>query len=130
MPTNKYYAGSSSDHFDGLRFFNLDQIDTDRSLRDVLRWKFKETAARWPASVPGRQVLPDERVAGLRVTMVGHATVLIQSGSLNVLTDPVWSARCRHSPICRRSTSCCSATTIMTIWTWTRCASCTPHTGR
>jgi L-ascorbate metabolism protein UlaG (beta-lactamase superfamily) len=97
MPTNKYYAGSSSDHFDGLRFFNLDQIDTDRSLRDVLRWKFKETAARWPTLVPGRQVVPEERVAGLRVTMVGHATVLIQSGSLNVLTDPVWSARC--SPV-------------------------------
>jgi L-ascorbate metabolism protein UlaG (beta-lactamase superfamily) len=98
MPkTNKYYAGSPSDHFDGLRFFNLDQLDTDRSLADVLRWKFKETAARWPASVPGRQVVPDERVTGLRVTMVGHATVLIQSGSLNVLTDPLWSER--SSPV-------------------------------
>jgi L-ascorbate metabolism protein UlaG (beta-lactamase superfamily) len=95
--TNRYYAGSPSDHFDGLRFFNLDRLDTDRSLVDVLRWKFKETAARWPASVPGRQVVPDERVAGLRITMVGHATVLIQSGSINVLTDPVWSER--SSPV-------------------------------
>ena len=93
MPKNKYYAGAPSDHFDGLLFFNLDHLDTDRSLAEVLRWKFKETAARWPTSVPGRQVVPDERVAGLRVTMIGHATVLIQSASLNVLTDPVWSQR-------------------------------------
>jgi L-ascorbate metabolism protein UlaG (beta-lactamase superfamily) len=27
------------------------------------------------------------------VTIVGHASVLIQAGGLNVLTDPVWSAR-------------------------------------
>jgi len=91
--TNKYYAGSPSDHFDGVRFFNLDRIHTDRSIGDLLRWKLRETSARWPASVPGAQAVPDERVAGLRVTMVGHATVLIQSGSLNVLTDPVWSQR-------------------------------------
>ena len=29
----------------------------------------------------------------LRVTMVGHATILVQSAGLNVLTDPVWSDR-------------------------------------
>lgn len=93
VKANKYYAGSPSAHFDGVRFFNLDQLNADRSLGDLLRWKLKEMPARWPASVPGVQAVPDERVAGLRVTMVGHATVLIQSGLLNVLTDPVWSER-------------------------------------
>ncbi|MFT9417975.1 MBL fold metallo-hydrolase [Acetobacter sp.] len=29
----------------------------------------------------------------LRITMVGHATVLIQAAGLNILTDPVWSER-------------------------------------
>ena len=29
----------------------------------------------------------------LRVTMVNHATVLLQMDSLNILTDPVWSAK-------------------------------------
>jgi L-ascorbate metabolism protein UlaG (beta-lactamase superfamily) len=38
-------------------------------------------------------VKPDARVAALRVTMVGHATVLIQAAGLNLLTDPLWSAR-------------------------------------
>ncbi|WP_244884354.1 MBL fold metallo-hydrolase [Sphingobium cupriresistens] len=29
----------------------------------------------------------------MRITMVGHATLLIQTGGLNILTDPVWSDR-------------------------------------
>ena len=32
---------------------------------------------------------PDE----IRMTLVGHATVLIQVGGLNLLTDPIWSSR-------------------------------------
>jgi L-ascorbate metabolism protein UlaG (beta-lactamase superfamily) len=38
-------------------------------------------------------IIPDVQVEELRVTMVGHATLLIQVGGLNVLTDPVWSER-------------------------------------
>lgn len=90
---NDYYDGPMSDHFDGVRFFNPGHPDTDRSLGDMLRWKFREKAARWPKSVPGRQVVPDARVEGLRITMVGHATLLIQAAGLNLLTDPLWSDR-------------------------------------
>jgi L-ascorbate metabolism protein UlaG (beta-lactamase superfamily) len=95
---NPYYSGPPSDHFDGLRFFNPDHPATDRSLRDILRWKLKETAAPWPRSVPVRQTIPDARIAGLRATIVGHASVLIQAGGLNVLTDPVWSERASPLP--------------------------------
>ncbi len=94
MPSgNKYYDGPPSDHFDGLRFFNPDHPDTDRSLRQVLRWKLRETAAKWPKSVATSPAKPQERVSGLRMTMVGHATLLIQAAGLNVLTDPLWSER-------------------------------------
>jgi L-ascorbate metabolism protein UlaG (beta-lactamase superfamily) len=95
---NPYYSGLPSDHFDGVRFFNPDHPDTDRGLRDLLRWKLKGTAAPWPRSVPGQQTIPDPRVAGLRATVVGHASVLIQAGGLNVLTDPVWSDRASPVP--------------------------------
>lgn len=90
---NKYYQGPVSDHFDGVQFFNPGHADTDRSLRDMLRWKLGAKPARWPAAVAARQVVPERRVAALRVTMVGHATLLIQAAGLNVLTDPVWSER-------------------------------------
>ena len=93
MTGNRYYQGPASDHFDGRRFFNPGQPPTDRSLADIWRWRRTSKPARWPAAVPVTPTRPDERVDGLRVTMVGHATLLIQAGGLNILTDPVWSER-------------------------------------
>jgi L-ascorbate metabolism protein UlaG (beta-lactamase superfamily) len=90
---NRYYAGPPSDHFDGTRFFNPGQPATDRGLRDMLRWKLAGGAQTWPAMVPVTQVRPDARVAGLRITMVGHAALLIQAAGVNILTDPLWSDR-------------------------------------
>ena len=90
---NHYYQGPIADHFDGLRFFNLNNVDTDRSLADLLRWRLRERAAAWPRSIRVQQTVPPEEVTGLRATIVGHASVLIQSGGLNVLTDPVWSEK-------------------------------------
>lgn len=97
-PVNPYYSGLPSDHFDGLRFFNPDHAQTDRSFGDLLRWKLKEKSAAWPRRVPVQQTVPDARHAGLRVTIVGHASVLIQGGGLNVLTDPIWSERASPLP--------------------------------
>ena len=95
---NPYYSGRPSDHFDGTRFFNPDHPATDRDLRDLLRWKLKGKSALWPRSVAPRQAVPDARVDGLRATIVGHASVLIQAGGRNVLTDPVWSQRASPLP--------------------------------
>ena len=89
---NRYYAGPVSDHFDGTVFFNPEGMRTN-GLRDLLRWQMNSTRADWPDAVAVTPTVPDERVADLRVTMVGHATVLIQAGGLNVLVDPIWSRR-------------------------------------
>jgi L-ascorbate metabolism protein UlaG (beta-lactamase superfamily) len=93
MARNPYYRGPASDHFDGTRFFNPGEPDTDRTLGDVLRWRRSVPDNPWPGSVAVTPVVPEARVEGLRVTMVGHATVLIQLAGLNLLTDPVWSQR-------------------------------------
>lgn len=90
---NRYHRGPASDHFDGERFFNPGQPATDRSLRDIWRWRRESRPARWPAAVPVAPARPERAVDRLRVTMVGHATLLIQAGGFNLLTDPVWSAR-------------------------------------
>jgi L-ascorbate metabolism protein UlaG (beta-lactamase superfamily) len=95
---NRYYTGPPTDHFDGRRFFNPDHPDTDRSLREILRWKLREKSASWPRSIPMQQTVPGPRIEGPRATIVGHASVLIQSGGLNVLTDPVWSERASPLP--------------------------------
>lgn len=95
-PRNPYYNGPISDHFDGTQFFNPGG-DPPRGLRDLLRWQFGGGRARWPKSAPSPfpPARPKERIDGrdLRVTMVGHATLLIQVAGLNILTDPVWSPR-------------------------------------
>ena len=93
MPSNRYYSGPPSDHFDGLRFFNPGQPATDRSLGDVLRWQFGGQRAAWPKMVAVDRPVPAARIDGLRITMVGHATLLIQVAGINLLTDPVWSDR-------------------------------------
>ena len=89
---NRYYSGPVSDHFDGTAFFNPGG-SAPRGFGDLLKWQFGGNRADWPASVAVTQTAPEATVADLRVTMVGHATLLIQAGDLNILTDPVWSRR-------------------------------------
>ena len=93
---NPYYNGPASDHFNGTHFFNPDGIEP-LGFGDLLRWQFGGGRQPWPKSVPSPYAAakPDARVDGqdLRVTMVGHATLLVQVAGLNILTDPVWSER-------------------------------------
>lgn len=92
---SKYYQGPVSDHFDGTRFFNPGK-PMNKGLWDVIKWRWTRQPESWPAysELPCTDK-PPQRVAGnqLRVSMVGHVTVLIQTQGLNILTDPVWSDR-------------------------------------
>ncbi|MBC7792201.1 MAG: MBL fold metallo-hydrolase [Clostridia bacterium] len=79
--------------FDGKTFHNIGTVE-DRSFKDVMRWQLTKQTAKWPRQVPlATSTKPDTRVDGLRVTMVNHATLLIQMDGQNILTDPVWSER-------------------------------------
>lgn len=96
---NPYYSGPVSDHFDGLNFFNPDGYPP-KGFVDLLKWQMGGGRKKWPAEYPSpHKDTPPSAVNGgdLRVSFVGHATVLIQTNGLNILTDPVWSQRC--SPV-------------------------------
>ncbi|RXF70297.1 MBL fold metallo-hydrolase [Hansschlegelia zhihuaiae] len=92
---NPYYEGPVTDHFDGLRFFNPDHrwsktpVEAFRALTLAEKEPWPLT---WPSPFADR---PPARVegAGLRLAAIGHATHLIQTAGLNLLTDPVWSER-------------------------------------
>jgi L-ascorbate metabolism protein UlaG (beta-lactamase superfamily) len=92
------YAGESP-NFDGERFVNQLPID-HAGVGKFIRWQLTsdsgpfelvEDAAAGPP--------PPERIGGgaMRVTFVGHATLLVQTAALNILTDPIWSER--SSPV-------------------------------
>ncbi|NNM77323.1 Zn-dependent hydrolase [Sphingomonas sp. ID1715] len=95
-----YYRGPVSAHFDGERFFNPDGEDTAAPPTGGSRLGFfarfltgSDGRPPWPESVPVTPTRPPARVEGERmlVTWIGHATVLVQTAGLNILTDPIWS---------------------------------------
>ena len=93
---NRYYSGPPSEHFDGTLFFNPDGQMPGR-FTDLLKWQLSGERSKWPAANPSpfEPAEPAARIdgSGLRLTMVGHSTLLIQTAGLNILTDPVWSPR-------------------------------------
>ncbi|MCO6188118.1 MBL fold metallo-hydrolase [Rhizobium sp. L1K21] len=95
-PDNPYYQGPVSDHFDGMRFF-VPGGEAPGNLASLLKWQFREKRHKWPKSYPSpfHGTVPEPRVEGSRmvVTMIGHASLLIQTAGVNILTDPVWSNR-------------------------------------
>ena len=91
----RYYDGPVSDHFDGSRFFDPHGV-LPNSTADLLRWYTGRSRAAWPAWAPSPYAdRPPERIAGAewRISFVGHATVLLQTAGVNILTDPWWSER-------------------------------------
>jgi len=89
-----YYDGPVTAHFDGTQFRNPGGLPP-RGFGDFLRWQLGEGKVGWPETRPSA-FQPDQPPAGsraLRVAMVGHASLLIQGGGLNILADPVWSDR-------------------------------------
>ncbi len=82
-----------SDHFDGRHFFNptLDNARPASALPKMLA----EKREPWPASipVPQRAPLPHDDSAWVTLTFVGHSTFIIQTSSITIITDPVFSER-------------------------------------
>jgi L-ascorbate metabolism protein UlaG (beta-lactamase superfamily) len=83
-----------SDHFNGKTFF---QAHNERSgrLRDLLRWRFTKKSIPWPEKIiiPPQPPPPHPSGDDVVVTWIGHASFLLQSATLNVLIDPVFSDR-------------------------------------
>src|SRR5918997_5415123 len=91
---NPYSEGPVTDHFDGIRFSNPPGGPAMKPITEFLKWQLGGGREEWPESYPSPLAdKPPARADGLRVVLVGHASVLIQAGGLNILIDPIWSER-------------------------------------
>lgn len=88
------YNGPVSDHFDGTHFSAPEPLKK-KSWWSVWKWRLTAERQKWPEWVDITPDKPPAQVNGreLRVTFVNHATMLVQTEGLNILTDPVYSNR-------------------------------------
>lgn len=78
------------------KFFNPDIPNYDKGLLDVLSWKIKHKAAKWPQWIENKTSpnLPAELKRNeMAITFINHSSFLIQIGNINILTDPIFSQR-------------------------------------
>jgi hypothetical protein len=108
---SQYYKGDITDHFDGKKFYNISwsagevfrMTTTEEEFfgkkhkngfLSFYKWILNQRISLWKDR-PITPVKPIIRHDGTstRVTYIGHATLLIQTHGINLLTDPVWSKR-------------------------------------
>lgn len=83
--------------------FNDGQFENNTSIKTLTFWQIVWSGltsdverAEWPEWVPiVEDIVPQDKVvsSNTRVTFINHATFLIQTNGVNILTDPVFSER-------------------------------------
>lgn len=83
----------------GKKYHNLDGVENTKSFSDFRKWMKERKAKKKDMSVSIERLdnPQTEEVLSNRsktsVTWIGHSTFLIQTGGVNILTDPVWAER-------------------------------------
>jgi len=82
--------------------FLLPRQRSAATVKEIVKWQTSGSRAKWPKHLPNRKFAPVPHRVGaerLAVTWVGHATALIQTAGLNILTDPFFSKRASPSQL-------------------------------
>jgi hypothetical protein len=89
-----YHKGPPSNHFDGRRFHNTVR-SKPKTLWAVIKWRWTGDRPIRPAEIfPAAHLpVPSPTDKHMVITFVNHASCLIQTGQINILTDPHYSER-------------------------------------
>ena len=93
-----YYKGEATEYFNGKIFLNPGEDFHKHEMRDVRKmrseprqdWTTEAAEAEQVTKQP-TNIIPNAE--GIKITLIGHSTVLIQMHGINILTDPVFSNR-------------------------------------
>jgi L-ascorbate metabolism protein UlaG (beta-lactamase superfamily) len=84
-----YHPGPVADNFDGERFY-LKGHDARLSFKKMISYILaRPTVPEWQYHHI-RAAKPKANIDKLRLTNIGHATFLIQTANINILTDPLY----------------------------------------
>ena len=89
------YEGQKTDHFNGNTFVNYSGRGSN-TFGDLIKWGLTREADEWnhlPETEFEYGQIPETPDSGFSITFVNHATFLIQTPELAILTDPIWSKR-------------------------------------
>lgn len=92
------YRENKSDHFDGKKFINPEELH-EHHYFDVLKWWLSgNDKGTWHQLSkedvpPGPKPAPTVNEEEVHITFINHASFLIQINGQNILTDPIWSRR-------------------------------------
>jgi L-ascorbate metabolism protein UlaG (beta-lactamase superfamily) len=89
------YNGPESDHFNGKKFINPGNVEA-KGFKEVLKWSLNREPGAWEPNLDAPYIYEKTNSVEkdkMALTFVNHSTFLIQTASLNILTDPVWSER-------------------------------------
>ena len=89
-------------HHDATGFQNPWPGSTPHGIGGLLKWMMTRSGGAATPSPPEHTTLPSSAISSkppldrsdkLAITWIGHSSFLLQCDGLNILTDPVWSAR-------------------------------------
>jgi len=81
-----------SDHFDGHHFHNRESVPEPTFWEEVrIGWELRTKKKNWPNHFETKPFkVSSEPVHGISVLWLGHSGTLIQTPTLNIITDPIF----------------------------------------
>jgi len=91
------YSGETTTNFDGSKFINGQGYES-KGFLDLIKWLAIRKPGEWTEKSEADIVYGEKPADFISdsshvITYVNHSTFLIQTGGLNIITDPVYSKR-------------------------------------
>ena len=91
-----YYSGTVKDNFNGEQFHYPGYAPVDKSLWQLLKWRFTRQSPEKPDNIDikrSSKKIANQITDNITITYINHSSFLIQTQNTNIITDPIYSER-------------------------------------